>query len=244
MASGWGGFSEYVVVHDHDAMVADGVADEAHGWFESCEIQRRLPDGIPHDEGALLCTWREVYGGIGDFAIRPGQRVLVFGGGPVGLSFVKFLKLMGAGFVGLVDPNRRKWEIARRMGADAVYTPDSIDLPARSLDTVVDAVGAEAIVNGALPLVKMGGTVGVYGVVSSPSITVEKHLGPYNFNLIIHQWPTRWREREAMEPLSAWIREGKLAASEFVTHRFKIDELASALAAVKSGDALKILMRW
>ena len=28
-ATGWGGFCDYVLVNDHDAMVADGVADEA-----------------------------------------------------------------------------------------------------------------------------------------------------------------------------------------------------------------------
>ena len=203
VSSGWGGFSEYVIVHDHDAMVADGVADAAHGWFESCEIQRRLPDDIPHDEGALLCTWREVYGGIGDFSIAAGQRVLVFGAGPVGLSFVKFMKLMGVAWVGLADPIPAKRELALKMGADAVFDPSAIDVGRNSLDCVVDAVGNENIVNAALPLVRLGGTVGVYGVVSKPTLTLNKALGPYNFNLIVHQWPTRARERAAMEPLCA-----------------------------------------
>ena len=39
-ASGWGGFCDYTLVNDHDAMVADGVADAAHGWLECYEIQR------------------------------------------------------------------------------------------------------------------------------------------------------------------------------------------------------------
>ena len=41
-----------------------------------------------------------------------------------------------------------------------------------------------------------------------------------------------------------WIKKGKLSASEFVTHRFNIAELDKALAAVKAGEALKILMTW
>ena len=40
------------------------------------------------------------------------------------------------------------------------------------------------------------------------------------------------------------LKEGKLSASEFVTHRFNIAELGKALAAVKAGEALKILMSW
>src|SRR5271157_6439313 len=46
-ASGWGGFCEYTLVNDHDAMVADGVADAAHGWFEVHEIQRAVAPDIP-----------------------------------------------------------------------------------------------------------------------------------------------------------------------------------------------------
>ena len=244
VSSGWGGFSEYVIVHDHDAMVADGVADAEHGWFESCEIQRPLPDDIPFDEGALLCTWREVYGGIDDFSIKPGQKVLVYGAGPVGLTFVKFMKLLGVAWVGLVDPLANKRALALKMGADAVFAPDAVEVAPGSLDCVVDAVGNEAIVNAALPFIKLGGTVGVYGVISQPMLTIQKAKGPYNFNLIVHQWPTRARERAALEPICAWIRAGKLAASEFVTHRFPVVDIEKALAAVKAGEALKILMRW
>jgi threonine dehydrogenase-like Zn-dependent dehydrogenase len=108
----------------------------------------------------------------------------------------------------------------------------------------VDAVGNEKIVNAAIPMIKLGGTIGVYGVISQPTLLLEKGKGPYNFNLVIHQWPTRWRERAAMAPLCEWIKEGKLSADEFVTHRFSITELDKALAAVKAGEALKILMTW
>ena len=242
IASGWGGFSEYVIVHDHDAMVRDGVADAAHGWFDSCEIQRAVPEGISADAGALLCTWREVYGGIGDFSIQPKDTILIYGAGPVGMSFVKFTKLMGVKWVGLVDPLPNKRALALKMGADAVFAPEEVNFPASSFDVIVDAVGSEKIVNAAIPMIKLGGTIGVYGVISQPVLTVEKGKGPYNFNLIIHQWPTRWRERLAMEPICQWIKEGKLSADEFVTHRFNIADLDKALAAVKAGEALKVLM--
>ncbi|MBP5228226.1 MAG: alcohol dehydrogenase catalytic domain-containing protein [Kiritimatiellae bacterium] len=242
IASGWGGFSEYVIVHDHDAMVRDGVADAAHGWFDSCEIQRAVPEGISADAGALLCTWREVYGGIGDFSIQPKDTILIYGAGPVGMSFVKFTKLMGVKWVGLVDPLPNKRALALKMGADAVFAPEEVNFPASSFDVIVDAVGSEKIVNAAIPMIKLGGTIGVYGVISQPTLMVEKGKGPYNFNLIIHQWPTRWRERLAMEPICKWIKEGKLSADEFVTHRFNIADLDKALAAVKAGEALKVLM--
>ena len=243
LATGWGGFCDAVLINDHDAMVADGVADAEHGWFECYEIQRTVTADIPAAEAALLCTWREVYGGIGDFNIQPKDRVLIFGAGPVGLSFVKFCKLMGVRWVGLVDPLPHKRERARAMGADAVFAPDALSsLAAGSLDVVVDAVGSEKIVNTALPLITLGGTIGIYGVIAAPTLTLDKARGPYNFNLIVHQWPTRWRERDAQTPLCQWIREGKLKASDFVTHTFPIEQINEAVAAVKSGDVVKCLL--
>ena len=247
-ASGWGGFCDFTLANDHDAMVADGVADAEHGWFECYEIQRRVDADIPAEEAALLCTWREVYGGFGDFSLKAGDRILVFGAGPVGLSFVKFGRLLGLEWIGVMDPLPNKREPALKMGADAVFGKE--DLPrlekelARSLDAVVDAVGNETLVNVALPLVKLGGSICIYGVIAASSLPVNKSLGPYNFNLYVHQWPTRWREREAQKPLCQWIRDGKLKATEFVTHEFPVQRINDALAAVKSGQVIKCLLRY
>ena len=247
-ASGWGGFCDHTLANDHMAMVADGVADAEHGWFECYEIQTRVDGDIAAEEAALLCTWREVYAGFGDFNLKAGDRILVFGAGPVGLSFVKFGKLLGLSWIGVVDPLAPKRGQALKMGADAVFSPE--DLPqlekelGKQLDAVVDAVGSEKLVNSALPLIKMDGSICIYGVIAAESIPLKKSLGPYNFNLYVHQWPTRWREREAQQPLCEWIRQGKLKASEFVTHEFKIEQIHDALAAVKSGEVVKCLLRY
>ena len=245
LGSGWGGFCEYTLVNDHQAMVEDGVADEAHGWFECYEIQTKVDTDIPVDAAALLCTWREVYGGIGDFQITPDDDVLIFGAGPVGLSFVKCLKLQGVKYVAAVDPLSPKRDKALAMDADAVFAPDDpalaklTDTRGRPLDVVVDAVGHENIINAALPLIKLGGTIGVYGVIAAESIQLQKHTGPYNFNLFVHQWPTRHRERAAQAPLCEWLRAGKLKAEEFVTHEFAIEDINAALEAVKGGTVMK-----
>ena len=249
-ASGWGGFCEYTLANDHDAMLADGVADQQHGWVEVYEIQRPVDPAIPAEEAVLLCTWREVLGGFGDFNLREGDDLLIFGAGPVGLSFVKFARLLGLGWIGSVDPVRSKRERALDMGADAAFAPDDAalsDLPAsrgKKLDAVVDAVGSPACVNAALPLVKMGGSVCVYGVIADERLTIDKAAGPYNFNLYVHQWPTRRREREAQAPLTGHVRRGELAAAEFVTHEFPVERIADALAAVQGGEVVKCLLRF
>ena len=249
-SSGWGGFCEYTLAADHDAMVADGVADEAHGWFECFEIQRPVAADISIEAAVLLSMWREVHGGLGDFNLQSGDDVLIFGAGPVGLSFLKFGKLRGLGYVGVVDPLPQKREAATKMGADAVFAPDSPEVAnlaksrGKPFDVVIDAVGNTAVTNAALPLIKMGGTIGVYGVIADPTMTILKSAGPYNFNLIVHQWPTRWREREAQEPLCDWLRQGKLDPGEFITHEMPLERINEALEQVAQGNVLKALLRY
>ena len=245
--SGWGGFSEYVLVHDHDAMAAAGMDDEAHGWFDACEIQNVVPEDIPADEAVLACTWREVLGSFFDFRLMPGNKVLVFGAGPVGLSFVKLGKLFGLRQIDVVDPLPLKRSLAIELGADHTYTPEEVQSAgflsreSRSFDTVIDAVGLESAVNAGLPLLKMAGDLCVYGVMTQhPTLRLTE--APYNFDLHIHQWPTRSEERVAMRTLARWIREGNLKASDFVSHRFRMDNIIEAFDAVKRGEVIKAIL--
>ena len=249
-ASGWGGNSEYVVAQDHAAMAADGVADEAHGWVEVSQIMKKLPGDIPLEAAGLLCTWREVYAGFSDFQLKPGFDVLIFGGGPVGLSFCRFARILGMGWVGLVDPVPFKREKAKSLGADETFAPDAPevkDLTARRgrpLDAVIDAVGSESIINAGLPLIRLAGSLCVYGVLSTPAITIAREKGPLNFNLFIHQWPTRAAEAAAQEPLIEWIRAGKLSAQDFLSAEYPVREAARALEATRQPTAIKTLLRF
>lgn len=245
--SAWGGFSEYVVVNDFEVLQEEGLATPEHGCWDSFEIQNRIPSDIAPEEGVIACTWREVLGAFKDFRLEPGKKVMVFGSGPVGLSFVKLGKLFGLGQVDIVDMLPEKLALAKKMGADNTYTPDQVVDSAfvtatnRSYDAVIDAVGLESIVNSGLALLKMGGDLCVYGVMTkSPLIDLTQ--APLNFELHIHQWPTRSEEKAAMATLAQWIREGKLSASEFISHRFKMDQILEAFEAIKRGEVIKTIM--
>ena len=154
-ASGFGGFSEYVLAGDHAAMVADGVADEASGWADVYEIQRVVPPQIPVEAALMLCTWREVYAAFDDFRLRGEQAMVIVGAGPVGLSFARMASLLGFGYVGVVDRHAGKRRKTEELGATEVFASlaDLEGLPGRlgrPLDAVVDAVGSEeAIRDGA-----------------------------------------------------------------------------------------------
>ncbi len=246
LGSGWGGFCEYTLVNDHEAMVADGVADEAHGWVEVFEIQTMVDEDISPVDSVLLCTWREVLGAFRDFHLKPGDNVLIFGGGPVGLSFVKLGRLFGLGWIDLVDRHPEKRAKAAAFGADAVFDRDDSALASLAkLDAVIDAVGRPELINTALPLLKRGGSVCVYGFMAGlKEFTVLNSRADFNYNLLVHQWPTRLYEKEAQRPLCDWIRSGSLSASEFITHRFSIDDISAALHAVSERQVIKALLSY
>jgi len=246
----FGGFSEFVLIKDHIAMVHDGVANEEYGWSEYYQIQRVIPSNIPPEVAGLFCMWREVYSAFGDFHLQPEDDILIFGAGPVGLSFVKFAKLLGLGYVGSVDPHREKRLKSELMGADQTFTPDDPVLheftkrQGKQLDAVIDAVGNRKIINMCLPLIKMAGSICVYGVIDEPTFQIEKSKGPLNFNLFIHQYPTRDREAAAQEPICDWINEGLINYKEFISAEFPIAEINAAIDLIKSRGALKVLLRY
>lgn len=246
----WGGCCEYFVVRDHLAMVNDGVADAAHDWTELCQISRKLPPDISAEAGGLLCTWREIYSAFTDFNLKPSDAILVFGVGPVGLSFINFAKNWGFRFVACVAPLSPKHEVAKRLGVDALYTPDS-DYTARFLkdaggraDAIIDAVGSMDIVNNAIGLIKNGGTVGVYGVVADVAPRLLMERAPLNFNLVFHQEPTRAYESAATEPLCQWIREGKVRVADYLTGEYALEDYAEAYAATKLKSSIKTMIRF
>ena len=175
------------------------------------------------------------------------KKILVFGAGPVGLSFVKLGSLFGLSQIDIVDREPAKLEVAKSMGALNTYLSAEVERQefltsrARSYDTVIDAVGLESIVNNALELVKFAGDVCVYGVMTKNPL-LEISRAPLNFNLHMHQWPTRSEERRSMGLLAEWIESGKLKAEEFVSHRFKISEITEAFEAVRRNKAIKVTL--
>lgn len=246
--SGWGGNSDYVLLRDHEAMVADGVAHRDHGWDEIYQIMTRVPEDIPLETAGLFCTWREVLAAFTDFHLKAGDRILVYGAGPVGLSFCLFAKLLGMEWVGVVDPLPEKRARAETIGIDRVFAPDDPDLHrlpevlGRPLDAVVDAVGQESIINSALPLIRQAGSICVYGVVGAQAITLEKDRGPYNFNLLVHQWPTRTLESAAQPQLVEWVRSGLLDPKLFHTGEFLLENVEAAFAETRNPDAIKTML--
>ncbi len=246
ISSAWGGFSEYTIVNDHLAMTSDNMADEKNGWLEVYEIQKKMDEDISLEHAEVFNTWREVYGGFSDFNIKNNDTLLIFGCGPVGLSFLTFARAKNpVRRVIMIEPNQIRANKAKGFGADKVFTPETEEIEKYvqengKFDVVVDAVGMPAIVNRALTLIKMGGSVCAYGGISKPEVSLDISKAPYNFNLYMHQWPTRKFESAAQNEICKLIRENKVEPDKFITAQFPIQEAEKAFEALKDLNNLKI----
>jgi threonine dehydrogenase-like Zn-dependent dehydrogenase len=248
-SSGWGGFAEWTIAGDHQAMVEDGVASAEHGWYDVYEIMTVVPPDIPVEAAVLLCTWREVLGSIDDFGLKPDTDLLIFGCGPVGLSYVKFARLLGFNRIVAVDPNPPKLKLALELGADEAITPAEIEArtgltPDDKFDTIIDAVGKKQILPVALQHVKKSGTICIYGILDNPVVEVEHGLGPLNFNLKFHQWPIRQSERLAQTQLCDWVRTGQLDPGQFISAEYPIFEIARAYPESVERKHVKTIFRY
>ena len=90
------------------------------------------------------------------------KRVLVFGGGTMGLLIAIVSEMSGAGSVTLADPAAAKHALVRRAGIPDVVDPKS--LGADCFDVVFEAAGVRAALEQAVPLVEKTGVLVQVGV--------------------------------------------------------------------------------
>lgn len=74
--------------------------------------------------------------------IRPGDRVVILGGGPIGLAACAILKRAGASKVILSEPQAERTEIAKRLGATHVINPLKENFADRVLE-ITEGMGAD-----------------------------------------------------------------------------------------------------
>jgi Zn-dependent alcohol dehydrogenase len=110
--------------------------------------------------------------------VRPGESVLLFGCGGVGLSIIQGARLCGADPIIAVDTQPVKIWVAKHFGAQSVFMGDD-DIVAisksktagRGIDHVFEAVGVPTLQEKALACVRPGGTLTLAGLSPMGSAT-------------------------------------------------------------------------
>jgi S-(hydroxymethyl)glutathione dehydrogenase/alcohol dehydrogenase len=132
-----------------------------------------VPADIPLTEAALLgCAVLTGIGAVRNAArVRPGESVVVFGLGGVGLSAVQGARMAGAGRIIAVDPSAEKAELALRTGATDVVEPGA-DVAkriralceGRGADHAIECVGRADTIRAAWSSTRRGGRTTVVGM--------------------------------------------------------------------------------
>ncbi|HEY6460498.1 MAG TPA: zinc-dependent alcohol dehydrogenase, partial [Polyangiaceae bacterium] len=187
--------------------------------------------------------------------IKPGETVVVFGCGPVGLFAQKSAWLLGAGRVIAVDEVDYRLEFARRYSAVETVNFREVDdviahlrkmTDGRGADVCIDAVGCEAkgsfaqtlfgihaklmagsatAINWCIAAARKAGNVVLIGVYGPPYNAVDIGTA-MNKGLTLRM--NQANCKRYMPRLLEHIREGRIDAAGIITHRFPLEDAAEA----------------
>jgi threonine dehydrogenase-like Zn-dependent dehydrogenase len=195
-----------------------------------------VPDGLT-DEEVLMCPdiMSTGFSGAESGEIRIGDTVAVFAQGPIGLCATAGAKLKGATTIIAVESVPARAEVSRRLGADHVVDFRAVDPVAeimrltdgRGVDVAIEALGTQATFEGALRVLRPGGTLSSLGVYSTD---LKIPLGPFAAGLADLRIVTTLCPggKERMRRLMAVVASGRVDLRPLVTHRFKLDDIEAA----------------
>ncbi|UYN99267.1 MAG: zinc-binding alcohol dehydrogenase family protein [Devosia sp.] len=171
---------------------------------------------------------------IGAHAVRrtelqPGWRVLVVGGGPIGLGVAFFARIEGAE-VTILDAAQDKLEAAEQFGFAGVLVGDRDGDAFRQamgsgFDAVFDATGSIAAMNGAVAYCRNGGALTLVGVVKGTLNWEDPEI--HRRELTIRA--SRNATRQDFEHVMDAIRAGKIPTDELATHATGFDAVPAKL---------------
>jgi alcohol dehydrogenase len=195
-----------------------------------------IPDGLT-DEDVLMCPdiMSTGFSGTESGEIRIGDTGAVFAQGPIGLCATAGAKLKGATTIIAVENVPARTAMSRRLGADDVVDFRAVDPVAeimrqtggRGVDVAIEALGTQATFEGALRVLRPGGTLSGVGVYSS-ELTIP--LGPFAAGLVNLRIVTTLRPggKKQVRRLMAVVASGRVDLKPLVTHRFKLDDIEAA----------------
>jgi threonine dehydrogenase-like Zn-dependent dehydrogenase len=215
-----------------------------------------IPDDLDHDDAVLLTDVVPTgYQAAEMGAIRPGDTVVVFGAGPIGIMAAKSAWLFGAGRVIVIDHIEYRLEFVRKYAQCEAYNFRSLEdvvlfvkqtTDYIGADVCIDAVGCEAAGNAmqtltgrklmlqagsatalhwAINSVKKGGVVSVVGVYG-PTDNLIPIGNVVNKGITIRA--NQASVKRHLPRLIEHVRAGRLNPKGIITHRMPLEEAADA----------------
>lgn len=219
-----GAYAEYVLAPAKDAL--------------------HLPPEIPLIEGAIIAdaTTTPYHAVVNRGRVQPGDAVVVFGCGGIGLNLVQIAAAVG-GQVVAVDVVDDKLGLACQFGATATVNPrkvERVDKELRRLtgggaDVAFEAIGNPVTQAQAFGSLRPGGRFVVVGFADKPM--------PLDTGRVM------FRELEVIGSLGCravdyprvleLARQGKIRVAELVTARFALDDINAAFDTLRRGEGIR-----
>ncbi|MBS1854852.1 MAG: alcohol dehydrogenase catalytic domain-containing protein [Acidobacteria bacterium] len=191
-----------------------------------------IPDRVPLDAATMIEPLAVAMHSMKFAAVEIGERVAVWGAGPIGLLTIACLKVAGAGRIWVVEPLAHRREMARAMGADAAIDPGAVDAARtiyqeagnRGVDCAIDCAAKEHTTNEAIRAVSNGGRVVITGIHSACFVPFEvspmrrKEIAIFN---VRRSNDEPERARDLLVERLAWF-------APMVTHHRPLTEIAGA----------------
>ncbi len=212
-----------------------------------------IPNDLPYEVAALTEPLSVALHGVNRAQAQPGDKVVVFGCGPIGLGMVLWLKDRGVDDVIALDLAPERLERARTLGARAVINPAKEDVRARlrelhgaarvfsreavGTDAYIDAAGAPNIVSDVVNMAKLHARMVVTAAYMKPvpldlgaMLTTEMTL------TTAVGYPTEMPDVIAALPR---LRE---KVRSLISHRFPFDRVLDAISVAGTPGSAKVMV--
>jgi len=222
--------------------------DGAFAEYIAMPASNVLPlDGIPTTVGAVMDPMGNAFHTVLTADI-PGSTVFVVGCGPIGCFAVGIARAAGAAKVIASDVNAKRLALAKQMGAHVMIdaTRDDVvrsvlaETGGEGADVVCEMSGVPAALHQAFAAVRLGGRVQLLGIpdgqvpVDFASEIIFKGITVYG--VIGRKMYETWNQ------MRRYLSAGLVDPRPVITHQFPLAKIDEALAAIRSGDAGKIIL--
>ncbi len=214
------------------------------------ELLHRIPDPLPFEDAAATePTAVAVHAVVERAAVRPGERVVVLGPGPIGLLCLQVARACGAQWVAVVGTPRsaqRRLPMARELGGIPIELgrEDPGERVAEltdgeGADVVLETSGAAAAVALAPHLARRLGRVCELGVTGQREVSFPWDVALFKGLDVHFSFSSRH---------SSWIlalrllAEGRVRTGPLLDLRLPLGRWEEAFRAVESGRAVKALL--
>lgn len=205
-----------------------------------------LPMDLPLAHAALAEPVACCLHGMDLAEVRSGDRVVIFGAGPMGAIMLQLAQMQGANTIILIDPQKGRRQRVEALGADWVIDPTE-DEPAAvirdqfpdGVEVIFDCSGNIEAIRQALKVAMRGATVMLYGVCDEKE---NLEVNPFWINDAEITIRGSYNNPNTMGRAVDLLSSGRLNAEAVVTHHFALEESKEAFGAMGSSETLKIVI--